>query len=538
MKLQKPKSVIGLIFLISTWTVAILVGQETQILSSFSGQGNEKIEAYSILPNGDFILGLEYDQQAEFLGNPLPSMGKNDFAIVQMNREGTTLGFSKAFGGAQDDDLSEIIATEEAIYIAGSYRVALPVGEDTLFSGPNAKGLFIMKMDFAGSIQWVENYTGTGLKAFTGLAYDGEDGIWVSGYFEGSFEQKEGIQWSSRGRTDGFLFELNDSGELKQHFQFGQTQNTRPVAMAFDRDNQIYLSGWFDGSIEFNTTTLTANSGDKDLFLVKINPSDLNVTWSKKAGGVLDKQLADMVIDQENTVWLYGNFIGVIQLEGTSIESQTGNDDLYLISYNREGTLMLAEVFNNEHTQTAASIDITDQTITLTGLYQEAWTLKGNQLPGSTHTNSFIASFDKKITLLKLTVLSAEGGSAFINTYKKEQGTAYLFCSYNGDTQLGTKSLTHTKGIDAYLASSAIRTTQTEDQVTSDIQVYPTLSKSFISITGEEPINRIERINQSGSIKNLQVSDTILVSDWTPGIYYLVIYTNKARHTRKIIIPK
>src|SRR5437879_1111843 len=99
------------------------------------------------------------------------------------------------------------------------------------------------------------------------LALDGSGNIILAGYFKGS-ASFGGSTLSSVGGATMVLAKYNNAGAHQWSYSFGGTGDVTPQAVGADSSGNIFVAGYFDGSVNLGGTTFTA-PGQYNCFLAK-----------------------------------------------------------------------------------------------------------------------------------------------------------------------------------------------------------------------------------------------------------------------------
>lgn len=124
---------------------------------------------------------------------------------------------------------------------------------------------------------------------------------------------------------------------------FGGASHDYAYKMAFDSNNNIYATGSFEGTVDFDpsstgTATLTS-AGSTDAFITKFD-SNGDFLWAKKFGGNLGDGGRSVAADTNGNVYVAGVFQGSSNFHsGSSEDSFTAfsSNDVFLTKLNSEG---------------------------------------------------------------------------------------------------------------------------------------------------------------------------------------------------------
>ena len=118
---------------------------------------------------------------------------------------------------------------------------------------------------------------------------NGQAWIYITGYFEGTINFGGG-DITSNGGKDIFVLSLNKDGEYRWAYTAGGTQDDEGASITmFDNFGNIYVTGYFKKTVDFGSGDITSN-GNQDIFLLRLNESAGNYTfsWVKTYGGSRD----------------------------------------------------------------------------------------------------------------------------------------------------------------------------------------------------------------------------------------------------------
>ena len=117
----------------------------------------------------------------------------------------------------------------------------------------------------------------------------GDADIYITGYFEDTINFGGG-DITSNGGKDIFVLSLNKDGEYRWAYTAGGTQDDEGASITmFDNFGNIYVTGYFKKTVDFGSGDITSN-GNQDIFLLRLNESAGNYTfsWVKTYGGSRD----------------------------------------------------------------------------------------------------------------------------------------------------------------------------------------------------------------------------------------------------------
>jgi gliding motility-associated-like protein len=225
------------------------------------------------------------------------------------------------------------------------------------------------------NLEWARFYGGSGIDESYGLAIDQNENVITCGIFNNTvdFDPSSGIlNLSAPGSFNAaFIQKLNDAGELIWTKSYGGTNDVWAKSIATDINNNIYITGHFQGTIDFDPGPGVYNlspSGFSDAYFMKLNENGI-FQWAYKLGGINDDTGFDIAVDSNNDIIVTGDFTNTADFDPSSnIYNLTTIDGSgsFVLKIDSNANFIWANTINtNTH---AISIDKSNN-ILLTGVY-------------------------------------------------------------------------------------------------------------------------------------------------------------------------
>ncbi|PHS63303.1 MAG: hypothetical protein COB12_09775 [Flavobacterium sp.] len=244
----------------------------------------------NIYLTGYFYETVDFDPGAGIHENT--SNGGRDFYILKLSSSGDFV-WVKTIGGtggqSQDDEGHSIIIDPSGnAYITGRYSLTVDFDPDVGVSNLTSNGendLFIQKLDSDGEFIWAKSIGSTNPDYGNSISIDTEENIFVVGNFNGTvdFDPGAGVSelTSTIGSDDTFILELDVDGDYVWAYSLGETNWNSGPAITTDSDDNIYTTGNFKGSVDFDPSTEThflGTNGLSDIFVLKLGDDILGVS--------------------------------------------------------------------------------------------------------------------------------------------------------------------------------------------------------------------------------------------------------------------
>jgi len=266
----------------------------------------------------------------------------------------------KTIGGT-DEDVGTVISKDNSnnIIIAGYFRDTVDFDGTTLVSF-GSKDMFVAKYDASGNKQWVKQIISPNdifSDVPSGIAADSSNNIYLTGSFE-STTNFDPISLTSLGKSDVFIAKYSPTGEILWVKKIGSSLDDESTSMITDSSDNIYLAGNSYGSIDYETGSLPGSGS----YLIKYNNLG-EVMWAKRS---LGKFLAS---DDSRGFYVCGSFGGTIKIANDVLTS-AGYEDVLLIKYDKDGNAIWARSGGDTDVDRCSSLVVdNNQNIYIAGKY-------------------------------------------------------------------------------------------------------------------------------------------------------------------------
>jgi len=342
----------------------------------------------------------------------LNSAGGTDIFVTKYSRLGT-FQWAASMGGATNDE-GQGIAVDSAghVFVVGLFRSTAQFGSTNLTTPTTYPDAFLAKMDAStGSVSWARNgivvsgnsanygagagvavdaagnayvsttanffylavtkitssgslswqYDFDNAEAYSGAIAVSGSNVYVTGNFIGSVDFNpgpgSGNLRSNASAISGFVLKLTTAGSYvwARAFNGSKNSNCIPDSIGVDSAGNVYTSGNFTGSVDFNPGkgNLSLNGGTGAGFITKLNSSG-NFVWAKQLGVPLGGETSfanrfgfdgAMTVDAAGSVYLTGGFTGTVDFNpGSGVNNLTsaGGADVFVSKLDTNGNFLWA----------------------------------------------------------------------------------------------------------------------------------------------------------------------------------------------------
>lgn len=516
-----------------------------QFVAKFYGADNSSMATDAL---GNIYITGEFTGTADFGDITLTStsVGSSDAFVVKINPSGMVL-WAEKFGGA-GQDFGKAITVDDSgnVYTTGLFSGTATFGSVTLTGEPTSQDIFVVKQNASGQVLWAEKFSGSwtgGTPQFqsTGIAVDSQGNLYTTGYFSdgygggtatfGNITLSLITENTSNAGTDIFIVKQNASGQVLWAKNFGANNSAYAGIIGHqittDASDNIYITGDFSGTADFEGTEITYLSGTGAAFVMKMNTSG-NVLWAEhfgEEGAGYSSRGWGITIDTTGNVYVTGDFKGEITV-GTDIITSTGNySNMFILKTNSSGAGLWAKGFGDDIIGKDVATDDLDN-VYITGYFYDTADFDDITL-NSSGLSTFALKTDSSGMVEWAEQFSSSNGRHIALGFDEN---IYISGSFSGTVDFGDTTLTAIGINNIFLAKIAMDGNLIVEQNHSEqYKVYPNPTKDIIHI--EIPKHRtettVEVYNLLGQkvidFGNINDSKNLDLSNLSAGIYLLKV---------------
>jgi hypothetical protein len=285
------------------------------------------------------------DNPTEIYNNYSGNSNLADIFITKFNYNGT-YAWTKTIGGNNDDLARKItVDSDNNIYITGEFRSTSvdfnpdPVDEDIHNnSGVNTSDIFISKYNKNGTYAWTKTIGGSGgNNIYSGaIELDNENNIYITGNYTGTIDFDPGPGTDPHPNTGFINFFLTklDYKGLYCWTRTIQQDECEGIALIRDSNDNLFVGGHFVGNIKFDPSESSYFITNHTIFITKIN-SDDSYAWTEIISRNADAYLSFMTADKYDNIYITGNFpIMFYPDPDDSSLRYNGTNDIFIAKYN------------------------------------------------------------------------------------------------------------------------------------------------------------------------------------------------------------
>ncbi len=282
----------------------------------------------------------------------LTSNGGYDIYVLKLDQNGDFIWAKSVGGTVWDSPKDALIDSSGNIYLTGRLdgdTIDFDPGPG-VFNLPSAGAhdFYVLKLDQNGDFGFAKRLAGASTDIALSIALDNSGNIYTTGYFSGTADFDPGVgtyNLTSNGSEDIFISKLDTNGDFVWAKHTGGLLEDDGHAIHIDSLNNIYLTGYFQGTTDLDpgagTHNLTA-LGPKDIFVLKLDSSG-DFVWGKALSGTGTDTGEFISTDSLGNVYTLGNFQNTIDFDpGAGVYNLAGGG-AFISKLNSNGDFVWAK---------------------------------------------------------------------------------------------------------------------------------------------------------------------------------------------------
>ncbi len=363
----------------------------------------------------DFVIAGEMRGILDLGGGPLASTGSSDILLAKFGPDGTHR-WSKRFGDASSQS-SESVVIDDAgmIYIAGTVAGAIDLGNGMPLTSAGSNDALVAKFNPDGVLVWGKLFGDVSAQRAKSVALTKAGQVVVGGDFGGTIDLG-GAVLTAPTDTDIFVARLDTSGFHAMSRRFGGTGVENLAAIAVDTNDDIILTGEFDGALDFVGAGMFTSAGLDDVFVAKLAGQNGTPIWARSWGDASDQEGLALTIAPNNEVVIAGQMAGIIDFgTGSALEAPPNATQMYLAKLSPEGVPVWSKIMGGPNSDNgwSVSLGVANGHIVTAGWFSDQVDFGGGPLLSTAEVSPFIAK------------LALDGKHASSRTYTVKMPSAF-----------------------------------------------------------------------------------------------------------------
>lgn len=254
------------------------------------------------------------------------------------------------------------------VLMTGTYYDTLVVksANDSIAFIAQQSDAIVQKYLSNGDLAWTKVYGGKDYVYPNSIKVDSEGNILIVGTYEDTIDfDPDTSQYiaSCRGESDIYVQKLDSNGNFMWAKTFGGTSYDYVSDLSLDNQDNIYVTGSFYGSVDFDTATVNGlrnSNGVSDIYVLKMS-SDGNFKWVKTIGSTSFEAVSKMHMVEGRHLYVCGTFSNTCDFNpGAGVNSLTSNGqwDAFVLKLDTGGAYTWAKSFGSASKEMAEEMAV------------------------------------------------------------------------------------------------------------------------------------------------------------------------------------
>ncbi len=279
--------------------------------------------------------------------------------------------WAKGIGGTSSDyGYSVAVDGSRNTYSTGTFRDTAdfdPSGNTANLISTGESDIFLAKYDDSGNYIWAIGMGSSSTDYVHAVIVDNNDDIYITGSFSDTVDfdpSGSTANLISAGSVDIFLAKYDAFGNYIWAKSIKGPFPGLSYSVAVDDNDNVYLTGAFRGTMDFDPSgalaNLTATGDFQDIFLAKYDASG-NYLWAKSMGGTSGDYGHSVKVDGNGNAYVTGFFQKTVDFDpsvSTANLSAKGGADIFLAKYDVSGNYLWAKSMGGISSDYGYSLDL------------------------------------------------------------------------------------------------------------------------------------------------------------------------------------
>ncbi len=423
-----------------------------------SNGGVDRATAVVLDSNGNIFIAGFFQAQIDLGGGPLLSSSSSvDIYLAKFTSAGTFI-WGKVRGGVNNQTASAMTVDQAGdVIVSGLLTTSADFGGGTMTAMPNSiSDPFVVKYSGTdGSFQWAKVFGGVMDEAVNALKTDAQGNVVLTGHFNLANITVDNTTLINAGSYDVFVVKYSSGGSLIWAKSFGGSGTDEGTGIAIGPDLYPVITGYFNGTANFNGTSLTS-AGFSDIFLVKLDnsvPPPPASTFVKGFGGVGNDAGQAVTTDSSGNIITAGYFSSTVDFGGGTLQSAGGVEDIFLAKHSPSGAYIWSKEFGGSGRDRATSVAVDkDGNILVAGYFSGTVDFGGGPLTSADLLDIFVAKYSPSGAHMWSKSFGGTGDDGCYGVAVDAAGNVFITGAFKSTVNFGSSTLTDFASSEFFLA--------------------------------------------------------------------------------------
>lgn len=483
----------------------------------------------------------------------LTSAGLSDMFVTKLDSMGNFVWAKRVGGAASDYGFALTLDKQANVFIAGYFKGQADFDPSTAgtfnLTPVGSFDVFITKLDAAGNFVWAKQFGGASDELCYTIHVDAMGNIFTCGYFNSATDFDPSVNTNNltpSGSFDIFISKLNANGDYVWAKQFGGSNYDIGRYITTDLNGNIYVSGYFNGTCDFDPSANTANlisAGLDDIFIAKLDSTG-NYLWAKQFGGTSSDFMSSLVVDELGNTYTTGYFNTTAVFDSTTTTLvSNGQDDIFICKMDAAGNLVWVKQIGGASFDEAKSICMDSQhNLYITGSFNQTTDFDPNNgistLTSAGGDDVFVCKLDTAGNFIWVKQIGGSSNDYAYSIKVNAENNIYTAGFFQGtcdfDPSVASSTMTSAGGPDAFIHKmSQQQMVSLKETIHQSFLLFPNPASNQLNMVFEKELlnAEIKITNTIGQIvfEKRHLNDnqfSLSIANFETGVYLVEVKEN------------
>jgi len=335
---------------------------------------------------GSLVVGGTFENAIDLGGGPVASAGFFDVYLAWLvPGTGSTIRTLRV-GGAGGEYCGALTLNPAGGVVLGGYFTGVTTLCGKQIPSAGGSDLYVVGLDATGSCQWMHSAASANEDtAFRGTA-DAAGNVYIAGWFSGTVDLA-GTKLTSVGGRDGLVASFTPAGALRWAWRFGGPTDDIAAAVAVGQGG-VAVAGYITATADVGGQKLASNGG-QDILIASLDPAGAPV-WARNVGGPLDDQGRGAAMDRAGNVVATGCLTGKATIDG-KVLSGAGKCDALVARFDPKGAHLWSRLYGGTENDWGYALAVgPGDELYVAGMFQLSADLGGGTVQGRGRADGFL----------------------------------------------------------------------------------------------------------------------------------------------------
>ena len=280
------------------------------------------------------------------------------------------------------------------------------------------------------------------------IGVDSSGNSYITGSFQGTINFGGG-DITAAGR-DIFVVKLNSSGVFQWVYTAGGTSSDYGYGIAVDSSGNSYITGQFKRTVNFGGGDITAAGFDYDIFVLKLNSSG-TFEWVYTAGDTEMDNGWSIAVDSSGNSYITGRFEETVNFGGGDI-TVAGEKDIFVLKLNSSGVFQWVYTAGGSSSDFGYGIDLDSSGNSyITGYFEETVNFGGGDITAAGSYDIYVLKINPSGVFQWVYTVGGTSSDYGRDIALDSSGNSYITGYFRGTVNFGGGDITAAGSSDIYV---------------------------------------------------------------------------------------